>query len=341
MAMFDAYRGMVRQPGQMAPLRRFSPDVLESESVVPVVLEFEQPPVAVYKRLNPHEDAEKYEAQLAEAHQAFLKHLASLGLNVQMAFSNVTVAGPTGTTVVNMPHDFTTVFNGIGVLMPGRMVANVASQQGVRAVTLNRERVYLNLDQSVPFTGAPEIWGRTDTAGRSLKGEGVTIAVIDTGVDWTHEVFGGYTEAPNEKVIHAVSLTGEHPIDNFGHGTHVAAIIAADAEYKGTPRGDAQVNGVAPKAKILGYKVLTGAGSGSATNIILAMEDAARRGAHVMNLSLGDSFGDPYSPECSAANNAMLAGCIMVIAAGNAGPEASSVGAPGAAHHVITIVWTQ
>jgi subtilisin family serine protease len=150
-------------------------------------------------------------------------------------------------------------------------------------------------------------------------------------------VLGGHAEAPNEKVIHAVSLTGEHPIDNFGHGTHVAAIIAGDAEYKGTPRGDAQVSGVAPKAKIMGYKVLTGAGSGSATSIILAMEDAARRGAHVMNLSLGDSYGDPFSPECSAANNAMLAGCIMVIAAGNAGPEASSVGAPGAAHHVITV----
>jgi len=166
-------------------------------------------------------------------------------------------------------------------------------------------------------------------------------SVIDTGIDWTHPEFGGFAEAPNEKVIHAASLTGEHPLDNYGHGTHVAAIIAGDAEYKATPRGDAQLNGVAPKAKLMGYKVLTAAGSGSATNIILAMEDAAKRGAQVMNLSLGDSFGDPYSPESSAANNAMLAGCVMCIAAGNAGPEQSSVGAPGSAHHVITIVWTQ
>lgn len=153
-------------------------------------------------------------------------------------------------------------------------------------------------------------------------------------------MLGGFAQAPNDKVIHAASLTGENPIDNYGHGTHVAGIIAGDADYKGTPRGDAQVSGIAPKAKLMGYKVLTAAGSGSATNIILAMEDAARKGAHVMNLSLGDSFGDPFSPESSAANNAMLAGCIMVIAAGNAGPERSSVGAPGAAHHVITIAWT-
>lgn len=71
------------------------------------------------------------------------------------------------------------------------------------------------------------------------------------------------------------------------------------------------------------------------------MEDAVKRGVHVMNLSLGDSYGDPYSPESSAANNAMQAGVIMCIAAGNAGPTVNSIGAPGAAHHVITIVWTQ
>ena len=82
---------------------------------------------------------------------------------------------------------------------------------------------------------------------------------------------------PNEKVVHAASFTGEAPIDNFGHGTHVAGIIAGDASYKGTPAGHSLLNGMAPKAKLMGYKVLTAAGSGSATNIILAMEDAVRR----------------------------------------------------------------
>lgn len=181
MAMCNSNRGMVRQPGQMAPLCRFSPDVLAAENLVPVVLEFEQAPVAVYKRLNPHEDAERYQTQLAEAHQAFLKHLESLGLDVQLGASEVLVAGPTGNTTVKMPHDFTTVFNGVGVLMPGRVVAQVAALTDVRAVTHNQERVYLNLDKSVPFTGAPQVWGRADAAGRAIKGEGVTVAVIDTG----------------------------------------------------------------------------------------------------------------------------------------------------------------
>lgn len=322
---------------QMAPLRRFTAGVLESESLVPVVLEFEQPPVALYKRMNPQADVKDYEASLARAHKEFLEKLSSLGLEVKMGESTALVAGTGGAATVKMPHDFTHVFNGLGVLMPGRMVAQVAAMAGIRAVTLNQERVYLNLEKSVPFSGAPKVWERQDGAGRSLRGDDMIVAVIDTGLDWTHPAFGGFAEAPNEKVVHAASLTGEHPLDNFGHGTHVSCIIAGNADYKGTPRGDSLMNGVAPKAKLMSYKVLTAAGSGSATNIILAMEDAVQRGAHVMNLSLGDSYGDPFSPESSAANNAMLAGVVVCIAAGNAGPETSSVGAPGAAHHVITV----
>lgn len=161
--------------------------------------------------------------------------------------------------------------------------------------------------------------------------------VIDTGIDWTHPAFGGFATAPNEKVVYAVSYTGEPPQDNFGHGTHVSGIIAGDGEYKATPRGDSQMTGMAPKAKLMGYKVLSASGSGSATNIVMAMEDAVRRGAQVMNLSLGDSVGDPLSPESSAANNAMLAGVVVCIAAGNSGPQPSTIGSPGAAHHVITV----
>ena len=337
----EKHPGVAMRGGGMAPLRRFSAEVLGSEQVVPVVLEFEQAPVAVYKRLNPQGDAAKYEAELAQAHRAFLDHLTRLGLKVQVGESSVVVAGAQGHSTVQMPHDFTNVFNGLGVLMPGRMVAQVAKIAGLRAVTLNRERVYLNLDKSVPFTGASQLWQRADTAGRALKGEGVIVAVIDTGIDYSHPAFGGFAKAPNEKVIHAASFTGEAPIDNYGHGTHVSCIIAGDTDYKGTARGDSKLAGMAPKAKLMGYKVLTAAGSGSATNIILAMEDAVKRGVHVMNLSLGDSAGDPLSPECSAANNAMAAGVVVCIAAGNAGPERSSVGAPGAAHNVITMTLSQ
>jgi minor extracellular serine protease Vpr len=321
----------------MSPLCRVPAHVLASEQVVPVVLEFVQPPVAVYQRMNPTADAGAYAATLTAAHREFVEKVASLGVKVQVGSSSVVVAGPDGDTVMSVPQDFTHVFNGIGVLIPGQSVAQIQGMGGLRAISLNEERVYLNVNKSIPFTGAPQVWERLDASGRRERGEGVVVAIIDTGIDWTHPAFGGFAKAPNEKVVYAVSYTGEPPIDNFGHGTHVAGIIAGDGDYKGTPRGDSQMTGMAPKAKLMGYKVLSASGSGSATNIVMAMEDAVKRGAQVMNLSLGDSVGDPNSPECSSANNAMLAGVIVCIAAGNSGPDASTVGAPGAAHHVITV----
>lgn len=320
-----------------APLCRFSQDDLQTEARVPVIMEFQQPPVAVFRRSNPRGDADAYRRQLEEHQNQFLADLASQCLAVQVGESKAVVAGPSGLQPVTIAHRFTEAFNGIGVWMPGHAVPSVASMVGVRAVTLNQERVYLTLDQSVPFTGAPRVWQRLGPDNLAIKGEGVVVAIIDTGIDWTHPAFGGFTEVPNEKVIHAVSLTGELPTDNFGHGTHVAGIVAGDMTYKATPRGDSLIDGVAPRAKLMGYKVLTAAGSGSASNIVLAIEDAVKRGAHVINLSLGDTQGDPYSPEASAANNAMLSGVVVCAAAGNSGPAASTVGAPGSAHHVITV----
>lgn len=336
MADLESSRGQAPSvPG--AVLRRFPSEVLKADQEIPVVLEFMQPPVAIYLRENPGADAEAYREALRSKHSEFLEYLKSTGVQARVAVCSVVEEGPEGIRVVQVPHDFTHVFNGMGVLVPGTAVERISLMPGVRAITHNQERVYLTLDKSVPFTGAPRIWERKDGSDRPLKGEDVIVAIIDTGIDWSHPAFGGYTEAPNAKVVYSVSYTGEPPKDNFGHGSHVAGIVAGDIDYKGTPRGDSLINGMAPKAKLMGYKVLSASGSGSATNIILAMEDAVKRGAHVINLSLGDLNGDPFSPESSAANNAMLAGCVVCAAAGNSGPTPDTIGAPGAAHHVITM----
>jgi minor extracellular serine protease Vpr len=325
------------QRGQTAPLCRFSPDDLVTDDLMPVVLEFEAAPVAVQKQVNPQRDSDDVAAELSAMHQEFLGKLAEQGIPVQVDQSPMIYQTENGPVTVAVPHDFTYIFNGVGVRMPGSAVPKVSGMVGVRAVTLNRERVYLNLDNSIPFTGAPAIWQTADASGRNIQGEGVTVAIIDTGIDWTHPALGGFAKAPNEKVTYIASFTGEQPMDNFGHGTHVAVIAAGTKAYPNGERGASQVEGMAPKAKVMGYKVLTASGSGSASSIILAIEDAVRRGAHVLNLSLGDNQGDPFAPESAACNNAMLAGCVVCAAAGNEGPEASTVGAPGAAHHVITV----
>ena len=156
------------------------------------------------------------------------------------------------------------------------------------------------------------------------------------GIDWTHPAFGGFQKVPNQKVVFAVSYTGEPQKDNFGHGSHCAGIAAGDL-YMGTARGDSQIQGVAPRAQLMSYKVLSAMGSGTAAAIILAIEDAVQRGAHVINLSLGEAMGDPNSPEAVAVNNAILAGTIVCCAAGNSGPGEGTVGSPGSADLVITV----
>lgn len=170
----------------MSYIRRFPTTVLASDRVVPVVIEFQQLPAAVYKKQNPgatDEEIAEYQNTLMNLHKEFLDRLISLGIGVQVGSSTAMVAGPQGPTRVEVKHDFTYVFNGLGLLMPGRMVAQASQLDWVRTITHNTERAYLNLDRSVPFTGAPELWSRMDSAGLPVTGEGVVVAVIDTGID--------------------------------------------------------------------------------------------------------------------------------------------------------------
>lgn len=166
----------------MSPLCRVPAHVLASEQVVPVVLEFVQPPVAVYKVMNPNADAGAYEQTLAAAHREFLDKMVALGVQIHVGTSTVVVAGTGGETVMTVPQDFTHVFNGIGVLIPGQAVAQIQTMTDIRTITLNEERVYLRANQSIPFTGAPQVWERLDASGRKERGEGVVVAVIDTGI---------------------------------------------------------------------------------------------------------------------------------------------------------------
>ncbi|NOS62763.1 MAG: S8 family serine peptidase, partial [Nitrosarchaeum sp.] len=127
------------------------------------------------------------------------------------------------------------------------------------------------LNRSVPFVGGdiPRLEG-TD-------GNGIKIAVIDTGVDFNHPDLFGW--GPDGKVIGGYNFIneGEPPLDTNGHGTQVAGIIAADG----------QLVGVAPKAKILAYKVSENGEAVSSDLIIKAIDKSIEDGADIINISLG------------------------------------------------------
>lgn len=178
-----------------------------------------------------------------------------------------------------------------------------------------------DLDRSVGQIGAPSAWEH------GLDGTGVTVAVLDTGLDDHHPDLAG-------KVVAARDFSGSGSTDDrFGHGTHVAATIAGTGAASDGARA-----GVAPGADLVAGKVLDDSGFGLVSWIIDGMEWAVESGADVVNMSLGGDPTDGTDP-LSLAVNALTeqTGTLFVVSAGNAGPGAITVGSPGAADAALTV----
>ncbi|GGP78589.1 S8 family peptidase [Saccharothrix coeruleofusca] len=173
-----------------------------------------------------------------------------------------------------------------------------------------------HLDRSAAQIGAPSAWRAGHT------GKGATVAVLDTGVDTTHPDLAG-------AVVRERDFTGSAsgPTDRYGHGTHVASIIAG--------RHD-RYTGVAPGAALLNGKVLPDSGFGLESAIIAGMEWAVAEGADVVNMSLGNATASDGADPVSRAVNRLTerTGTLFVVAAGNTG---DLVGSPAAADAALTV----
>jgi subtilisin family serine protease len=311
-----------------------------------------------------------YRQQVLAQQQQFLNRLTLAGV----PFTIASVAAPNGPVTPNLQFRYNYVFNGIVLNVPEQTLPIFSTIQDVLAIFPN-DPIAPHLDHAVDYTRAPLAYGNPprltqfDTLNTGgVEGDGVNIAVIDTGVDWSHEMFGGDPTPPqfgaspnvaalntNKKVIYYMNFTAG-PVgvgDDFGHGTHVAADCAG---YRGFAPGadgipgtadDIPIHGVAPQARIMAYKVLTAAGAGVNASTIAAIEDAVQPRtitnqpkpvAHIINMSLGsqDPAG-PDDPASVAADNAALAGVIVVASAGNSGPGEATIGAPASGRRVITV----
>ncbi|GGL68405.1 peptidase [Streptomyces fumigatiscleroticus] len=194
-------------------------------------------------------------------------------------------------------------------------------QDGIEGVWLDG-RVGADLAESTAQIGTPSAW----EAG--LTGEGVTVAVLDTGVDADHPDLAG-------RIAESRSFVeGEEVADRDGHGTHVASTVGGSgAASGGTERG------VAPGATLAVGKVLDDQGSGSESQIIAGMEWAARDvHADVISMSLGSPEPSDGTDPMAQAVNTLSAetGALFVVAAGNTGTP-SSIGSPGAADAALTV----
>lgn len=197
----------------------------------------------------------------------------------------------------------------------------VASLPGVEKIWLDR-KVEAQLDTSVPQTGAAVAWDA------GYDGTGMTIAVLDTGIDATHPDVA-------DNIVAAEDFTGSgSTVDRHSHGTHVASIAAGSGAASG-----GTLKGVAPGADLVIGKVMNDEGAGMTSQILAGMEwAAAYDGVDVINMSLGGAMTDGSDPMSQAVNRLTEEhGVLFVASAGNDGPGRRTVSYPATADAALAV----
>jgi subtilisin family serine protease len=203
----------------------------------------------------------------------------------------------------------------------------LTSRKDVGTVNHTKQQIILCLDVSRPLIQADQV----ESSG--FDGSGVDVAVIDTGVDFTHFALTAVAGVQ-------LDFTGEGLGDLHGHGSHCAGIVASQND---------KFRGVAPGCTVHDYKILDMNGSGNATNCIAAIQQAVTDGRDVLSNSYGFTHAngawvcpDGTCVVCQAANAAVAAGVVFVVAAGNDDNDTCStydthIGCPGHATDAITV----
>ena len=282
--------------------------------------------------------------------------LTSKGLNLQKSmfadhenvFSKiVSQADEEEQGTMRLKYNYTTLFNGFALECTYGQLDTIRNTEGV-------ERAYVAASYELPVQ--PKVNTGSDTIGAPIlwdlgySGEGITVAVLDTGIDTDHDAFAvepenqAFDRAYIEDVltnnslnaqrgqpitVDDVYLSGKLPFvyDYAGgdtnvnhlnggndHGTHVAGIVGADP-------ADGKIQGVAPQAQLIILKVFPDGGDASSDDILAALEDCVPLGVDVINMSLGSRTGFTYRDDMvttmAAYERLSKAGINIAAAAGN------------------------
>ena len=361
----------------MSPLRRFALALIvllgslallaggsgalpqpEPDPLVEVVVTLPQPPLAA---------AILHDRQLAAATTttnrrrlsvrtpaavSYLRELASAQRSLQARIARAIPGASTR-------WHYGVVANGMAVVVPRSQLARLESMPG--ATVWPSVRYHSLLNKTPQLIGAPAVWGPT----LATAGEGMKIAILDDGFDQTHVFFSGdgfgypagfpkgntaYT-TPKTIVARAFAPASPSykyagvPFDplNSEHATNVAGIAAGDFDtLANAPDGKVKVSGIAPRAYLGNYKVLTiptpsfGL-DGNSPEIVAGIEAAVKDGMDVINLSIGEPEIEPSRDiVVRALNRAADAGVVPVVAAGNDAGR-GTVGSPANASQAIAV----
>ncbi|MCQ8903091.1 MAG: S8 family peptidase [Methanothrix sp.] len=278
-----------------------------------------------------------------------LKVLDPLDLNANRIEDSLESLGPEETRVIVLHDDNVTesdgeklrsidILRGSAMLVPGNKIPELARLRGVKGIYRDQKLRVLgaqceNSHAGSDMPGPPENPRRAATG---LTGKGVTVALIDTGVDAGHETLDDIDDDPatsDPKVVAFVDMVNklEKPYDDNGHGTHCASLISGT---KGM--------GVAPGSRLVVLKVMDRDGSCYLSDALSALDWCAKNkdiyDIRVISFSVGgDRSSDRPTLLDEACNRMAEEGIVVVVAAGNSGPSPSSIVVPGEAEEVITV----
>lgn len=289
-------------------------------------------PLALVAGILPAQAAEPPDAKL-DAPLRALRHAGGTS-RVIIESSDVNATDTLIRSVKGKPGRRLGLLRGQVAEIPNAALESLARQARVRAIRLDRP-VHGTMERTSSAVGASWVH---DNLG--VDGGGVGVAIIDSGVTSWHDDLG------SDRVVHFADFVDYQPLpyDDYGHGTHVAGIIAGSGyDSNGARRG------IAPGANLVVLKVLDGEGFGYISNVIAALDYAVEHrtqfNIRVINLSVAAGVYESYKtdPLTLAAKRAVEAGVVVVTAAGNLGrnPQGQTqyggITAPGNAPWVLTV----
>ncbi|WP_144697903.1 S8 family serine peptidase [Fictibacillus phosphorivorans] len=332
-------------------LQGFKKEELQNEREISVIVQFQSKPgqaAVIDAQLKGKKiSRQQADSKVDQEHTQFKKDVEKL---------IPSVAPMTKKSTHRITSTYKTVYNGVAMKLPANQVEALLQSEAVKAIykdvtfkvdpiAMGEEKA-LNSNsagtsvESIPYLKIDQLHNE------GITGEGVKVGILDTGIDYNHpdlkEVYkGGYDFVDNDsdpmETTYKNWQDSKKPEFNgnayyTSHGTHVAGTIAGQGKNP-----NVSVQGVAPDADIYAYRVLGPYGTGSSEGIIAGIEKAVNDGMDVINLSLGAGINDPYYPTSTAINYAVLNDVTAVVSAGNSGPNAYTLGSPGASALALTI----
>ncbi|MCB0748468.1 MAG: S8 family serine peptidase, partial [Ignavibacteriae bacterium] len=316
----------IEKPGHISSLITRNKGIAKINNVdlsekIKIIVEFKDEPLFIAQKKNKlfKVNSVSYTTQFSRFENDINKFNSKLAQNLKVSIA-----------IIQIEREFYKIFNGVSITIPKGILNSIYALDYVKNIHANG-KVKTFENESNQLIKADSVWTKY-----GAEGDSIVVGILDTGIDYLHPALGGGF-GKGFKVIGGYDIINDDndPMDDHGHGTHVAGIVSANTD---------SIKGVAPKSLLMAFKVLDQTGYGDDAQVLAGIEralDPNNDGYHddkvdIINMSLGDENGNPDDAASTAVNNAVELGVIFCISAGNSGVY-NSIGSPGTAEKAITV----